>query len=322
MFKRILVPLDGSASAERALPIAKRIAQASEGTIVLIGVVDTLALPQRVTSASVVQAAFAEASRYITSLVQADEPDTVPVETMVLGGSAASLILSVEDLAQTDLLILCRHGYADARRQSIGSVAEKVIWQSTRPVLVLGEVDPLPGLLTSRDAQPMRILVPLDGSAHAKTALLPAAQLISAISSPALGAMHLLHIVPAEIDDQEAAAQKARDYLEALTQALHEGLIAPAVSELHLAITWSVVAANDSATAIVQSVENGEQTGQEEREYGPCPPCEVIAIATHGWGGAKRWAMGGITERVLQATQRPLLIVHPSWGRPELKGGV
>src|SRR5690348_758316 len=39
MFKRILVPLDGSARAEQALPIAVRLAQASGGTILLVQVV-------------------------------------------------------------------------------------------------------------------------------------------------------------------------------------------------------------------------------------------------------------------------------------------
>ncbi|WP_201384564.1 universal stress protein [Ktedonobacter sp. SOSP1-85] len=42
MFKRILVPLDGSPRAERALPLAKRIARATRGSIVLVYVVDPI----------------------------------------------------------------------------------------------------------------------------------------------------------------------------------------------------------------------------------------------------------------------------------------
>jgi len=41
MFRRVLVPLDGSRMAERALPIAARIARASGGTIILVRVVTT-----------------------------------------------------------------------------------------------------------------------------------------------------------------------------------------------------------------------------------------------------------------------------------------
>ena len=40
MFKRLLVPLDGSTRAEKAIPVAARIARASRGTIVLLQVVD------------------------------------------------------------------------------------------------------------------------------------------------------------------------------------------------------------------------------------------------------------------------------------------
>jgi nucleotide-binding universal stress UspA family protein len=39
MFRRILVPLDGSARAEQALPIAARLAQASGGSLLLLRVV-------------------------------------------------------------------------------------------------------------------------------------------------------------------------------------------------------------------------------------------------------------------------------------------
>ncbi len=39
--------------------------------------------------------------------------------------------------------------------------------------------------------------------------------------------------------------------------------------------------------------------------------CDVIAMATHGYGGFQRWTLGSITERVLHATRLPLLIVRP-----------
>jgi hypothetical protein len=39
--------------------------------------------------------------------------------------------------------------------------------------------------------------------------------------------------------------------------------------------------------------------------------CDLIAISTHGWEGLQHWAMGSVTERVLHATKRPILIVRP-----------
>jgi len=50
--------------------------------------------------------------------------------------------------------------------------------------------------------------------------------------------------------------------------------------------------------------------------------CDIIAMATHGRGGLERWAMGSVTERVLGATQLPLLVVRPqeAESKQELNG--
>lgn len=39
--------------------------------------------------------------------------------------------------------------------------------------------------------------------------------------------------------------------------------------------------------------------------------CDVIALTTHGRGGLERWVKGSVTERVLNATKLPLLVVCP-----------
>jgi nucleotide-binding universal stress UspA family protein len=45
MFKRILVPLDGSERAEQALPVAARIARGSGGSVILLQVMDVAMFP-------------------------------------------------------------------------------------------------------------------------------------------------------------------------------------------------------------------------------------------------------------------------------------
>jgi len=46
-------------------------------------------------------------------------------------------------------------------------------------------------------------------------------------------------------------------------------------------------------------------------ESGVFGSSHVIAMATHGYSGLRRWALGSITERVLHATRLPLLVVRP-----------
>ena len=70
----------------------------------------------------------------------------------------------------------------------------------------------------------------------------------------------------------------------------------------------SVVVVNtDVADVLIGVAENGEYMQDAARFDG----CDVIALATHGRGGIKRWMMGSVTERVLGATRLPLLIVRP-----------
>ncbi len=164
--------------------------------------------------------------------------------------------------------------------------------------------------------RPLRVLVTLDGSVLAKAALEPAASLIAALATPAQGALHLVRVVkPVTPDNEEKDPQgrehflhKAKAYLSTIVEHIREGLVAPAVTDLTLPVTWSVAADTDVAEAIVRVAENGE--GAEGA--GVFRGCDVIAIATHGRSGIRRWEMGSITERVLHATKLPLLIVRPA----------
>jgi nucleotide-binding universal stress UspA family protein len=106
---------------------------------------------------------------------------------------------------------------------------------------------------------------------------------------------------------QTSGKGKAKRYLSATVEHLHEGLTVPAVADLKLTITWSVAVDTDVARAIIRLAENGEDT----EGAGVFGGCDVIAMATHGYSGLQRWAMGSITQRVLSATTLPLLVVRP-----------
>ena len=75
----------------------------------------------------------------------------------------------------------------------LGSVAQKIARYSAMPVLVLHEKGPLP-VGPHLATRPLRVLVPLDGSILAKTAIEPAAQLVAAIAAPE-GSLHLMRVV-------------------------------------------------------------------------------------------------------------------------------
>jgi len=321
MYTRILVPLDGSTRAERAIPVAARIARTSGGAVVLVRAanVATAFWPSIATEAPVVHSALdadqAAADEYLAGIKQAPELAGITTETRILFGPASPAILAAAESSQADLIVLCSHGYTGMARWALGSVAEKVARYALVPVLVLREAGPVPAGPHPDVTRPLRALVALDGSVLAKAALEPAASLIAALAAPAQGALHLVRVVKPVLPDregkdpeeQEHFLSKAKRYLSSTVEQLRAGLVAPALANLNLPVTWSVAIDADVAEGIVRVAENGE----DAEGAGVFGRCDVIAMATHGRGGVQRWAMGSITERVLHATKLPLLIVRP-----------
>ncbi len=320
MFKRILVPLDGSTRAERAIPAAARIARATGGTIVLLRVINppvdyTVSLTQpAVLTKPALEADIAEANRYLADLVEAVLPKTIDTKTEVISGTVAPTILATAEEQQIDLVVICSHGNTGIKRWMLGSVAQKVARHGPVPVLVLREDGTIPATGTSPDAEhPFRIMVGLDGSSLAEAVLEPAAQLAAAFAAPAQGALHLvrvLHLPPVKAGehthDSEVTRQgqvDAKAYLDEIEQRLHEG----AFAALRLQVTSSTVLDADIAGTIIKVAETGESTEGTGMFVG----CDMIAMATHGRSGLQRLTLGSITEHVLGATKLPMLIVHP-----------
>jgi nucleotide-binding universal stress UspA family protein len=323
MFQRILVPVDGSARSERAIPVAARIARASHGSVILVRVVSTViefwpaVAPQPALTQPANDAALTEAERYLSALSKT-ALDGISSETVALFGPSAPTILAVAHSHRADLIILCSHGYTGMIRWSIGSVAEKVARHSVVPTLILREGGAVVAEPHPDASRPLRALIALDGSALAETALEPAASLVAALAAPNVGALHLARViqpVAAEraskdrkgLTNSEQALPAAQSYLSSTVDRLHERVAAPAVADLNLAVTWSVVLDTDVATALIKLAENGEDA-ERAGEFGGC---DLIAMATHGYSGVQRWAMGSITERVLLGTRSPLLVVRP-----------
>ena len=308
MFTRVLVPLDGSPRAERAIPVAAKIAAASNGSVVLVRIVTmpveygpALVPPL---SMNTMDAEYAEFKGYLTDMAGLPVLANIPTEVQVLMGPPAQTILEAVADKKADIVVMTSHGRTGFSRWMLGSVAQLIAHHSVAPVLILREHGTTLVAQHPDFEHLPRVLVPLDGSPLAEAALEPAADVAAALS-PTQAALHLALIVsPYEAMEENMpealAVGGAKEYL---------GAVADRMKKDHpgLTITWSVGSGLDIAETIIRIAERGDDT----EGAGVFGGCDAIAIATHGRTGFARWALGSITERVLHGTKLPLLIVRP-----------
>jgi nucleotide-binding universal stress UspA family protein len=152
-----------------------------------------------------------------------------------------------------------------------------------------------------------RILVPLDGSSLAEQALSPAVTLARGLPAELL-LFHATWIPP----DVVAILDKAN--LEAVVNQL-EGEAAGYLD--------SLIDQMSTAGLDVHSIVQHGPAAEAILDYAEGADIDQIVMATHGYGGIKRWTHGSVTERVLHAVRVPLLLVRssdqepaPDWQHP------
>ncbi|MDD4876443.1 MAG: universal stress protein [Dehalococcoidales bacterium] len=155
MFNRILVPLDGSRFASRALRYATELAHRFGAEIILIQVVKpttpilatTGMMPGVVESPTLaeltVQAAFTEdrrnttrAKRYLSGKVRAIKSRDIKTSYQVIVGDPARVIRELSKKKHIDLVVMTSHGKSGLKRVIMGSVADEVIRESKVSVLI------------------------------------------------------------------------------------------------------------------------------------------------------------------------------------------
>ena len=308
MYKRIVVPLDGSKGAERALPLAARLARCTAGTLLLMRAVPSPGVDDPHLASSLVSPAAhvaEDAAAYLNELAAHLDRHGIATEQVIQTGAAGEAITAAARAHDADSILLRSTGRTSRARWMLGSVARQVVRDAPIPVLVAREGGrPLPPA-NRYDELPrgsLRVLVPLDGSPLAEAALIPALRFAEALAIPAQGNLHLAHVLPAFSGLAESDAADAARYLGELVERLDaERATRPGPS-----VTWSVLFDTDVPLALAQFAERGEEPGAPgARSF------DLIALATHGQGGLERKLLGGVAEQLLNHTRLPVLVVRP-----------
>jgi nucleotide-binding universal stress UspA family protein len=295
MFTKILVPLDGSPLGERALPIALLIAQAMNARLALVRAVWTRGMVPRLDTGSTYQVAMQEAEAYLEMVARRIGPG-VQVEAAVTHAPSSQGVLRMADEMGADLIVMTTHGRSGVSRWVYGSVAEAILARSHIPVLLVRTQTPTPPR-PNREERP-KLLVPLDGSKFAETALPSAANLARALDWTVV----LLRVVVPpvlSVDDPELqrpfrverltqqARHEAEQYLQAVAQPLRcEGV------------------------RVMPVLRSGKAAG-EILDESAAVGASLVVMATHGRTGVGRLWYGSVAEKVLHEGALPLLLVRP-----------
>lgn len=144
MYSVVLVPLDGSALAELAVAHAKMVVSGGGAEIVLVrAVVNPLTrmpetgIPEE---AAFMESLLEDAGSYLRHVADTLAQDGFRVRTVVREGEPEEVILAVAGEENADLIIMGTHGRSGLSLLVMGSVAEKVMHATDRPVMFVKPV--------------------------------------------------------------------------------------------------------------------------------------------------------------------------------------
>jgi nucleotide-binding universal stress UspA family protein len=141
MYKKILVPLDGSELAKKALDEAEKLAKTFDSEIILIQVVHFLPIygsPELVTPLIVDEKQKESAEKYLTNLTEELKKRGLKATCVVRTGQQVAVeIIDFAKESGIELIVMCTHGRSGITRWVLGSVAHKVLTRAETPILLI-----------------------------------------------------------------------------------------------------------------------------------------------------------------------------------------
>lgn len=140
MYKKILVPTDASDFSKRALKEALKIAEMTDGEILLLNVTHSAESYWGYTAnlgTKINEEALEQLGKMAIDLTLADVETTIPIKQMIRYGSPAMQIMDVASEEEPDLIVMGSHGRGFVAGAIIGSVSQRVLHNAECPVLMV-----------------------------------------------------------------------------------------------------------------------------------------------------------------------------------------
>jgi nucleotide-binding universal stress UspA family protein len=272
MLKKILLSLDGSENAEKALPWVKQYAVREHAQVILLRAVVTRDLTPDA-AASEVQGA----KEYLQGIERELNYAGIPAKMRLKKYAPVRAILDAAMAESCDLILMSTRGGSPVERWAIGGVTEQVLRLSPIPVLVIRSHTVLP-----RQGHVRRIIVPVDGSKLAEAAVSWSGRLAHLFKAKLV----FVHVSPRGASARNPALRASYDLLQrrmkrACDVLAKEGVKASFIEQY-----------GDPADRILQFADAND----------------LILTTTHGAGGFKRWVFGSVAEKLIHAASIPVLV--------------
>lgn len=298
MFKKILIPLDESTLAERALHYLPAIADKEQSQILLVSIIEpqmysfSLASKDAALIAQLKRDIEQGLQKYLHRIQDRLTEQGYNVTIHQLYGDAAQSIADVATKEACDLIAMTTHGRTGISRWMFGSVADRVLHVASQPILLANA-----SLEQKEPLSISHVLVPLDGSELAEQ-VLKVAQSVALLTGAEVKLLHVLaHLGSTERQlmaqnqmstesFQENRTANARSYLERVREQLHQAQVASSYE----------IVSGQAATAIL------DRTATDE--------IDLLIMSTHGRSGYSRWAFGSVVSKVLYRAGCPLILMR------------
>lgn len=307
--KVVVVPLDGSALAERALPYGVALARLEKLNLLLLRIEPE---PEAEPVGAIIQA---EALNYLNlvhkEISQESLPNRLPfdqIETHVVSGRSPHELGAILNSLDVSQVVMTTHGRTGLSRFFMGSIAKEAVEQLQVPVILIRPQSPeasaLPvelmyeqtNLPKPGETATGKIAIALDGTSAAEVVLQPAIEL-----SKALGLGLVLLKVVAEFDplldgfNYKLAEEIQRRKVDAWRY-LEE--VKTRLADKEVDITIKVLVGQQAAPAILDYALSEEGN------------TVLLAMASHTRNRLSRLVQGSVAEQVLDESHLPVLMVH------------
>ena len=298
MYRRMLIPLDCSKTAEKVLPYARSLAGSLKIPVELMRVIDISEMTSQISPGKArfldtIAEDEARSSRGYLEGIARRFPG-IRVQCTVEKGKPAEVIIEKAAANKDMLIAMATHGRSGLNRWLLGSVAEKVLRGSSTPLLLVraNEKAKSDGKATLKS-----VIVALDGSELAESVL------------PAV--VELAKILNLEVQLIRAFDLPATMYGGEGRYAIDVDAIRKQFkSEAHAYLEKKAEELRRLGLGKVSLVCSQGYSADEILVLGQQIPDSLIAMCTHGRSGVTRWVLGSVTENVVRHSDNPLLVIR------------